>query len=144
MGYNNRNIYVLKAELKINNDKKTNKELSNISLGGFSSFHEPYIALYFPNSYLGKVKFSERTRTCIYTDIVKHVDGGQIGPQPTQGRVRFRKMALESATLKTECILEAIRLDIAYSMSYIFGKLWHLAIIWAIRKAGVNKKPFAW
>ena len=23
----------------------------------------------------------------------------------------------------------------AYSMSYIFGKLWHLAIIWAIRKA---------
>ena len=27
------------------------------------------------------------------------------------------------------------RSTFAYSMSYIFGKLWHLAIIWAIRKA---------
>ena len=27
------------------------------------------------------------------------------------------------------------RSTFAYSMPYIFGKLWHLAIIWAIRKA---------
>merc|ERR1712107_455815 len=29
----------------------------------------------------------------------------------------------------------AKRSTFAYSMPYIFGKLWHLAIIWAIRKA---------